>query len=330
MDRMTAIVMALQVRSETAASLAAKFEVSRRTILRDVQALSEMDIPIVALPGAGGGYRLPEDYTLPPLQLDKLEAVSLLFALRSLESYPDTPFHAQRWTVLDKIHALLPAGTLEALDPLLSQLEHRVPKRSYAIPDMEPLFNALTSESLLRVWYRSASRERWLTLTPRKIYASAGFWYCEAFTLEHGEERLLRIDRMTRMEQITQDQGKSTEAACSGEIPFISIPDAGAVSSSSPLPRPSFHNIRAEPFRVRARLTYRGMIRVEQDEHIGEKICQHGDDYWEVDFLCPSGERDWAIRFFYELGPEAEVLEPAEFRSRIAERAQAVLNQYQS
>ena len=72
--RLTAIVMALQQRTETAASLAAKLEVSKRTIMRDIQALSEMGVPLYAVSGPSGGYRLMEGYKLPPLGLTEAEA----------------------------------------------------------------------------------------------------------------------------------------------------------------------------------------------------------------------------------------------------------------
>lgn len=54
LDRLMAIVMALQHRPETAQSLADKLEVSKRTIIRDMQALSEMGVPIYSLPGPQG------------------------------------------------------------------------------------------------------------------------------------------------------------------------------------------------------------------------------------------------------------------------------------
>jgi predicted DNA-binding transcriptional regulator YafY len=85
-ERLTAIIFALQGRRLTAAQLAERFEVSRRTILRDVDALSQIGVPIVALPGAGGGYALTEEYWLRPVQLTSTEATAVLLAARSLSS----------------------------------------------------------------------------------------------------------------------------------------------------------------------------------------------------------------------------------------------------
>lgn len=108
MDRMMAIVMALQQRAETAQSLADKLEVSKRTVLRDVQALSELGVPLVAVSGPGGGYRLMEGYHLPPLQLTAEEALTLLMALDGMAKYSDGPFREARWTAKDKIRSVLP------------------------------------------------------------------------------------------------------------------------------------------------------------------------------------------------------------------------------
>ncbi|WKL01143.1 HTH domain-containing protein [Paenibacillus amylolyticus] len=107
-NRLAAIVMALQHGHETAHSLGEKFEVSRRTILRDIQSLSEMNVPIIAISGPGGGFRLMEGYVLPPLQLDPVEAATLIFALEGLSRYADTPFHEKRWTLMNKVKAIIP------------------------------------------------------------------------------------------------------------------------------------------------------------------------------------------------------------------------------
>ncbi|RJG23573.1 YafY family protein [Paenibacillus thiaminolyticus] len=88
-DRLAAIVMALQTGTETAQSLADKFEVSKRTILRDMQALSEMGVPFYALSGPVGGYRLMDGYKLPPLQFSSLEAMTVLCALQGMTQLVD-------------------------------------------------------------------------------------------------------------------------------------------------------------------------------------------------------------------------------------------------
>lgn len=303
MDRLVAILIALLQRPETAQSLADKFEVSRRTILRDMQALAEMGVPICAEPGPAGGYRLMEGYRLPPLSLDSREALTVLFALRALEQLADTPFREARWTAIGKIRAVLPKAMLESIEPVLDRVGLEIPRRKVRTPHLPELMEHAAASRWIRVDYRSTSRRRWLELLPRRIYAAHGFWYCEAYSPLHGETRTFRVDRMARIEAI---DGPATRRP-SGE-------------RAEPERRP--------PVRIVARLSYRGSLLAEQDEHIGERVRQIADDEWEVDFDCPAEEWDWAVRFFYTLGPDAEVREPERLRREIGEMARRVCERY--
>lgn len=310
-NRLAAIVMALQHGHETAHSLAEKFEVSRRTILRDIQSLSEMNVPIIAISGPGGGFRLMEGYVLPPLQLDPVEAATLIFALEGISHYADTPFQEKRWTLMDKIKSIIPDDVMARIDPMLKQLHHHVPERNYILHHLEPLLACIPEQGWLRMLYRSASQQRWLSICPIRIYASAGFWYCEAYSKEHGEQRLFRVDRIVDVKTIeTHEIQKWAERAEQQR----SKPRSPDLSST----------------RVTARLSYTGMIEAEQDRHIGERLTEIAPDIWELSFLCPPGEWAWAVRFFYRLGREAEVLEPEKLRCEIRQHAEEVCQIYRT
>lgn len=83
-ERLAAITLYLLARGRvTASDIARAFEVSERTVYRDLQALGEGGLPVVALPGAGGGYELPADYRLMPLTLTPDEAVALWAAVQA-------------------------------------------------------------------------------------------------------------------------------------------------------------------------------------------------------------------------------------------------------
>ena len=99
-DRLTAILLLLQERPRTSEEIARRFEVSKRTVLRDVQALSEMGVPVIARDGAGGGYSLPDDYHTPPLPLSAHEIFLLLLALGSLNALSDAPYAGARASLM--------------------------------------------------------------------------------------------------------------------------------------------------------------------------------------------------------------------------------------
>lgn len=79
-DRLLAIILELQDRKHLRAEdLAAIFEVSKRTIYRDIQALCEAGVPVVAM--TGQGYSLPEGYFLPPVSFSPDEALLLILGI---------------------------------------------------------------------------------------------------------------------------------------------------------------------------------------------------------------------------------------------------------
>ena len=106
-DRLLAIVLELQrAGRRRAEDLAATFETSKRTIYRDIQALSEAGVPIVAAPGQG--YTLQEGYFLPPLSFTTDEATMLLLGAASLARHFDAQYRAAAETAGRKIAAVLP------------------------------------------------------------------------------------------------------------------------------------------------------------------------------------------------------------------------------
>src|SRR6266700_7068480 len=126
-DRLTAILLLLQTGKRSAAEIAQHFEVSRRTIQRDIDALCEMGIPIAANLGVTGGYSLPPDYSLPPLALTLHEALLLRLALSSLSKLSETPFKRARESLLAKVQTLLPRHEDENLEQLTQTLSLDIP-----------------------------------------------------------------------------------------------------------------------------------------------------------------------------------------------------------
>src|SRR5215207_9979081 len=101
-DRLLAIVLELQARKQVRAEdLAATFEVTKRTIYRDMMALDESGVPIVAIPGQG--YSLVEGYFLPPLTFSSDEAIMLLLGADFMAQNFDADYRAAASTAVSKI-----------------------------------------------------------------------------------------------------------------------------------------------------------------------------------------------------------------------------------
>ena len=199
-ERLTAILLLLQDQPRTSDEIARQFEVSRRTVLRDVQALCEMGVPIVAREGVGGGYSLLPDYRIAPPPLTTHEAFLLLLALSAITGLSDAPFAQERASLLAKLRALLP-GQLPDVEPLLATVGMEVPERLERAPFLEPLLQAAQQGRWVEIVYQSAERRSTQHILPRQITAHNGYWYCRAYAHEHEEERTYRVDRIRALAQ---------------------------------------------------------------------------------------------------------------------------------
>jgi predicted DNA-binding transcriptional regulator YafY len=100
-----------------AQDFAATFEISERTVYRDIQSLCEVGVPIAAMPGEG--YRLMEGYYLPPIAFSPDEARSLYLAISMLVGLTTSgATQTAASTALEKIRAVLPAASLRQVEAL--------------------------------------------------------------------------------------------------------------------------------------------------------------------------------------------------------------------
>jgi predicted DNA-binding transcriptional regulator YafY len=301
-ERLTAILLFLQDQPHTAQEIADHFEVSRRTILRDVQALSEMGVPVIAREGSGGGYALPEDYTLAPLALSAREGFLLLLALNSINQPGHMLFHHARASLMTKLRALLPRGDLASLDQMLAKINIEVAGHGKPAPLLDDLADAVEKRRWLKVIYQSAGETNTRHLLPVQVLLKNGFWYCEAFTLEKEEYRTYRVDRIQSIQSAPP------------EVQALTAPD----------PVPYEHKDHPE---IRVLLTARGAARLESDLHFGPRV-QGLADGGEVSFRCPPGELDWYAGFFTGLGEDVTVLAPELLRQKMQRLGRQLVNRY--
>lgn len=288
-ERLTAILLYLQAKPRTSEEIARRFEVSKRTVLRDVQALSEMGVPVIAREGAGGGYALPEDYRLPPLPLTSREAFLLLLALGSLTGLSDAPYAAERASLEAKLRALLP-GAAEP-EALLAAVTMDAPARTQRAPHLEALVEALRRGRWVRVEYRSAERQSTQHLFPRRVYEEEGLWYLVAHSREHASERTYRVDRILKLDEVDE---------------AIDPPLYAAMAYDDP----------AHPLIV-ATLTARGVALAERVQVVSARVRRLPDGSGRFEGRCPPSDLDWFARFFAGLGDEATVHEPPELVARL-------------
>jgi predicted DNA-binding transcriptional regulator YafY len=108
-DRALAILLVLQQgKTVSATSLARQFEVSTRTIYRDVETLAAVGVPVYTEMGREGGFRLVEGFFLPPVMFSVGEGVSLLLGLTLVRSLSVRPFATELERATEKLLAAMP------------------------------------------------------------------------------------------------------------------------------------------------------------------------------------------------------------------------------
>ena len=302
-ERLTAILLLLQGGKRSATEIARHFEVSRRTIQRDIDALCEMGIPIVAEIGVAGGYSLPADYSLHPLALTLHEALLLRLALSSLSQLSETPFKRARESLLTKVQTLLPLREREVLDQLTQPLSLDIPSRPYETPFLDHLLESARQEQWLAVTYRSEKGISEQTILPRQLRSEAGLWYCEAYSFERGGARMYRVDRFLDV--------KAASPPAHVDHPLAPITHI----------HPSFPEVEIH-------LTARGVLRLEHEPHLAARVQLQKSGEGRLCMRLRPEEYDWLVRVLLSLGTDACVLAPESLRAHIRQEALEIARYY--
>ncbi len=201
--RLLELLIALQAQPHhSVAGLAARFGVSRRTMLRDLHELSALGVPLAASPGPGGGYELLPGRRHLPFDLTAEEAVALILSYEALLAYPQSPFAASSLSAITKLRATLSPAVIAELDRLrdfVAVLPTETAPR-YDAPLLPLLLAAARAGGHLRVAYESRSGHSERLIYPFGLYAATGFWYCACYDYQRGTLLALRADRLLAAE----------------------------------------------------------------------------------------------------------------------------------
>ncbi len=206
-DRLLAIMLELRTRDFCRAEdLAEKFETCKRTIYRDMQALSESGVPLTAVPGKG--YSLMEGYFLPPIRLKPEEAMTLLLGSGYVEQNLDGEFRQHARTAQEKLEAVLPASQQEEvirLKETVRFLPGSFFPEAQAYADYESklvsLRTAIMGKRTVSFGYRKKFDQNNLqsgrrTVHPYGLVNISGIWYLVAYCLLRKDIRHFRLERM--------------------------------------------------------------------------------------------------------------------------------------
>jgi predicted DNA-binding transcriptional regulator YafY len=299
LDRLLGILLhLLDAGQSSAGELAKRFGTSERTIYRDMEALSLAGIPLVALPGAGGGYQLAERYSLDKGFLSAAELSSLRAVLAPLARASGDEKLA---LALGKLAALggrddtgLPAPI--SVTPFPWGWAPGPPEH-FAV-----LRRAIDAHRLVRLAYSGIrSRDEGRIVEPFTLLLGGQTWYLHAFCRLRAGFRLFRLSRIESAEVLDESFDPRARLPC---------------------PSPWSANWGHESFvDVTIRLPASARLLV-LDRFPRRDLRELPDGGWEVRFRWPEG--DDLVRYLLGFGGGLEVVSPPSLRETIRSASESI------
>lgn len=272
----------------TASELAEKFEVSVRTIYRDIDALSEAGIPIYAEAGRNGGIRLMNDFVLDKAVLSEEEKQEILAALQSINMAQNISSQT-----LQKLSAMFNLRSENWLEVDFSRWGNKGTDNE----KFELLKSAVIHQKCVKITYANSYgtiSER--IVQPLKMSYKSMAWYLKAYCTQKQDYRVFKLTRIMDLEVLKESFAKRS-------FP-ISDEEVGQCYCTIVLRFPQ-------------NMAYR-----VYDEFDNTQVSkgENGDLIVSVDLL----EDEWLIGFLLSFGTQVDIIEPPYLKKVIAENAKKI------
>lgn len=307
-DRMLAIVVMLLNRERiTARELAEKFEVSIRTIYRDLEAINQAGVPIVSYPGNDGGFGIMNNYKIDRQLLTFNDMLAILSALKNVNTtLADWEIDA----AIEKISSLVPKERNDELELRYEQLVIDVSPWGFRDEDktkLKAIYRAIAANKLLRFDYRNLKGEKNLrVIEPMTLLFKGYAWYLLGYCRLREDFRSFKLSRITELTVLDEKFERRKKS-------YRDFPVPGKQNNSP----------------IHLKLRYSPAVRPNVEEYFNPENITYQDDGWiivNVDWP----EDEWIYAHILSYGENVEVLEPMDIREKIRKRAAKLYRLYHS
>ncbi|MDF2589454.1 MAG: transcription regulator [Anaerocolumna sp.] len=289
------IYILLNKNSVTAKELAEHFEVSQRTVYRDIEVLCQSGIPIYTSQGKGGGIHLLENFVLNKSYLTKSEQEDILSALQGMSatSYPDNN------QVLSKLSNIFGAKQANWIEVDFTDWSN-TKKETFNL-----VKTAILQKQVIKFeYYSSYGMKTNRVVEPVRLWFKDKTWYLKAYCLTKNDIRTFKLNRIKNLE-ITDER---FDRIIEEDILAMPLVSSSAVEITIKL-------------KLDASIAYR--VYDEFDENM---IAKSEDGNFIVTMAYPLDE--WVYGYILSFGCYAEVLEPLHVRETIKTRLEKNLSIY--
>ncbi len=287
----------LQQGKATAPELAERFEVSRRTINRDIEDLCRAGIPISTMQGIGGGIRIMEGYHVDGTLLTSRDMQMILAGLRSLDSVSGNRYYCQLMEKLQPGSSDFVSGRDFILIDLSSWY-----KESLA-PKIETIQTAIAQKKKLSFTYYSPGGMSERVIEPYYLVFRWSSWYVWGYCEMREDFRLFKLNRM--------DQARALADRFTGrEVP---LPDLSAE--------------HIFPGGIRVKALFEPEVKWRLVEEFGPHCFEEQEDR-RLLFQGDYTDRENLIRWLLTFGNKVELLEPEDIRDAIRDIAEQIAKIY--
>lgn len=299
-DRQIGILsILLQRDTVTAPCLAEQFEVSRRTINRDIEDLCRAGIPIVTRQGIGGGISIIDNYRIDRTLFTNTEMLDILAGLRSLDSVNGTNRYGQLMEKLSAGSSDFMVGDQSVLIDLSSWY-----KESLA-PKIELIRTAIEKCRELEFIYYAPGGESVRCIEPYYLIFRWSSWYVWGFCKRKEDFRLFKLNRM--------DKTKMTEQT------FV----------KRRVPMPDLANEKIFPGGIKVRALFEPECKWRLVEEFGTACFREMEDgklLFHADYTNRENLLTWLLTF----QDKVELLEPQALRAEIMDNAERIIRKYRN
>lgn len=301
-DRITAILIQLQSRRVVKAQdLADRFNISLRTVYRDIRTLEEAGVPLYG--EAGVGYSLVDGYRLPPVMFTREEAMAFLTAEKLMEKFTDDALGEHYASAMFKVKAVLRGSEKDLLENLNGNIIVTNKKRDNSPPVnvLDVLLKAIAEKTAVKLVYRAFGNEEnsERLIEPIGIFHENDNWYTVAWCHLREEYRQFRADRIISVQATAIPYSQDTSLSA-----YYSLNNKQHTTLT----------LQKAVLRVEKKVA----AYMQETRHRHGFVSEKADgDYVEMTFLSPHLE-DGLARWFMMFADYGEVVEPESLKIRIA------------